>query len=79
MKLQKKIGCVILALRQEMHSQGGVKVSQQEIADEADITLRYYQSLEAGKRMPSLFVVEKIAKAFDMKLSEFCALVEDHE
>lgn len=79
MMLQKKIGCVILALRQNMSRQGGVKVSQQEIADEADITLRYYQSLEAGKRMPSLLVVEKIAKAFDMKLSQFCALVEDYE
>lgn len=78
MTLQKKIGLVILALRQNM-MQGGVKVTQQEIADEADIALRYYQSLEAGKRMPSLLVAEKIAKAFGMKLSEFCARVESYE
>ena len=79
MKLQKKIGCVILNLRQNMKSEGGVRITQQDIADEADITLRYYQSIETGKRMPSLGVVEKIARAFNMKLSEFCALVENYE
>ena len=62
-----------------MHNQGGLRVTQQEIADESDITLRYYQSLETGKRMPSLAVVERIAKAFGMKLSELCALVEEYE
>ncbi len=79
MKLQKKIGCVILNLRQNMRSQGGLKITQQDIADEADITLRYYQSLEAGNRLPSLAVAERIARAFNMKLSEFCALVEEYE
>ena len=79
MTLQKKIGCVILSLRQQAHNQDGVKLTQQDVADEADITLRYYQSLEAGKRMPSLSVVERIAMAFGLKLSEFCAIVENHE
>ncbi len=79
MKLQKKIGCVILNLRQTMRSQEGVKITQQDIADEAGITLRYYQSIEAGTRMPSLLVIENIAKAFNMKLSELCALVENFE
>ncbi len=79
MELQKKIGCVILNLRQNMHSQSGVRITQQDIADEADITLRYYQLLEAGKKMPTLSVAEKIAKAFNLKLSEFCVLVEEYE
>lgn len=79
MELQKKIGCVILNLRQNMHSQGGVRITQQDIADEADITLRYYQLLEAGEKMPTLSVAEKIAKAFNLKLSEFCVLVEEYE
>lgn len=73
MDLQKKFALAILRLR----TQNEVKITQRDIADEADINIRYYQSLEAGKKMPSIKIAEKIAKAFDMKLSELCKIIEE--
>ena len=73
MELQKKFALAILSLR----TQNEVKITQRDIADEADMNIRYYQSLEAGEKMPSLKTVEKIAKAFDMKLSELCKIIEE--
>ena len=42
------------------------------------MSLRYYQNLESGKRKnPSLDIVDKIAHAHGMTLSEFCKIMED--
>ena len=73
MELQKKFALAILSLR----TKNEVKITQRDIADEADMNIRYYQSLEADEKMPSLKTVEKIAKAFDMKLSELCKIIEE--
>ena len=48
------------------------------LAKEAGLTIRYYQKLEAGiAKRPSLDVVNRIAHAFDMKLSDLCKLMEE--
>ena len=74
MELHEKFRNAILQLR----NRTDVKLTQADIADEAGITLRYYQNLEAGiATRPSLEVVNKIAHAFDMKLSELCKMIEE--
>ena len=55
-----------------------IRLTQEDIANETGLTLRYYQKLETGEsKKPSLVVVDKIAHAFGMKLSEFCKFMEE--
>ena len=72
MDIKDKFALAILRLRKNE-----VKLTQQEIADEADLSLRFYQSLEAGKRNPSITTLEKNASVYKMKFSEFCRIIEE--
>ena len=46
------------------------KWSQEDLALEADINKNYLSDLERGSRNPTVKVVEKIAKAFNITISE---------
>lgn len=73
MNINEKFAKAILVLRRN----SDVKLTQKDIAEEADLTLRFYQYLELGQKTPSLETVDKIAHAFGMKLSEFCKYLEE--
>lgn len=74
MELIERFSKVIVQLRRR----DNIKLTQEEVAKEAGLTLRYYQKLESGAaKRPSLEVVSKIAKALGMKLSDFCKLIEE--
>lgn len=63
--IKEKVGQRIKELRAK---QG---LSQEEFAFKCDLDRTYITSLERGKRNISLENLEKIAKAFNMTLSEF--------
>lgn len=63
--IKEKVGQRIKELRTK---QG---LSQEEFAFKCDLDRTYITSLERGKRNISLKNLEKIAKAFNMTLSEF--------
>lgn len=63
--IKEKVGQRIKELRTK---QG---LSQEEFAFKCDLDRTYITSLERGKRNVSLENLEKIAKAFNMTLSEF--------
>lgn len=74
MEIHEKFRKAVLMLR----NRDGIKITQEEIAEEAGLTLRYYQKLETGEsKKPSLEVVDRIAHAFGMNLSDFCKLMEE--
>lgn len=73
MDINKKFSKAILVLR----INNDVKLTQKDVADEADLSLRFYQDLESCKKRPSLETVEKIAHAHSMKLSELCRIIEE--
>ncbi len=75
MDINKKFSKAILVLR----INNDVKLTQKDVADEADLSLRFYQDLESGKKRPSLETVEKIAHALSMKLSDLCKIIEETE
>lgn len=76
MDMKTTIGLVLRELRAQRASEGHA-VSQQEIADCAQISVRYYHDLENGKRMPSLEVAERVARALGVSLGEFCVRIEE--
>ena len=45
-------------------------LSQEEVAHRADIHQTYLSGVETGKRNPSILVVERIAKALSVDVSE---------
>lgn len=74
MELHEKFRKALLMLR----NRDEIRLTQEDIANETGLTLRYYQKLETGEsKKPSLVVVDKIAHAFGMKLSEFCKFMEE--
>lgn len=73
MNINEKFSKAILVLRMSYDA----KLSQKDVADEADLSVRFYQDLESGKKTPSLETVEKIAHAHSMKLSELCRIIEE--
>ena len=63
--IKEKVGKRIKELRQKKG------LSQEEFAFRCDLDRTYITSLERGKRNVSLTNLEKIARAFEMTLSEF--------
>lgn len=75
MDMKRRIGLTLRELR-AVYDINGHRASQQDIADAAQISIRYYHDLENGTRMPSLDTVEKLAAAFGLSLSAFCQRLE---
>lgn len=64
---------VALVLRELREKKG---VSQEKLADAIDSHQVYISEIENGKKIPSLPVLYKTARYFDLSLSEFAALIE---
>ena len=75
MELEKKFALTISRLRLTATE----KITQQEIADEAGISLRYYCELEKGTKNPTLKTINAIAEVHGMKTWELLRLVENNE
>lgn len=52
------------------HLRNGIGISQEELADRAEIDRTYITSVECGKRNISVVNIEKIAKALGVTLSK---------
>jgi transcriptional regulator with XRE-family HTH domain len=49
------------------------KLSQEELAEKADVHPTYIGLLERGQRIPGIDVAERLAKAFGIKFSQLVA------
>ena len=64
MSVQSRVSINIQRIRREKD------LSQEEVAHRADIHQTYLSGVETGKRNPSILVVERIAKALGVDVSE---------
>ena len=69
MDVRKKFGKRLRALREERGW------SQEEFADRAGLHRTYVSAVERGVRNPTLSVLERLAKALGIKLSELLATI----
>lgn len=69
MDVRKKFGKQLRALRE---ARGW---SQEEFADRAGLHRTYVSAVERGVRNPTLSVLERLAKALGIKLSELLATI----
>ena len=65
MNIKEALGKRIRFLRNQLG------ISQEELADRAEIDRTYITSVECGKRNISIVNIEKISKALGVTLSEF--------
>lgn len=72
MDIKIAVGKRIKELR---HKRG---ISQEELADNAQLDRTYITSVERGKRNISIVNVEKIAKALQVSLAEFFTFCEEN-
>lgn len=63
--IKQQIGERIKMLRRKLG------ISQEELADKAEVHRTYIASLEVGKRNVSIVTLEKIVKALEISLSDF--------
>ncbi len=70
MKAQTQLGMRIRFLRKRLGW------SQEDLALEANVNKNYISDLENGRRNPSLDILERIAKALNITLSELFRGVE---
>ena len=52
-------------------------VSQEKLAEAIDSHQVYISEIENGKKIPSLSVIYKTARFFNLSLSDFAALIEE--
>lgn len=62
-----------LAIRKLRISKG---LTQEELGFESELTRAYISSIELDQKLPSITTIAKLAKAFDLSLSELMKLVE---
>jgi transcriptional regulator with XRE-family HTH domain len=53
-----------------------LKLSQEELADRANLHRNYVGMIERGERIPTLLAVERIARGLKVKVSELVARAE---
>ena len=58
-------------------AEDGLRVNQEDVAERAGISLRYYGSIERGKVTPSVYTLAKIADALQVSLQKLCDLIEN--
>lgn len=52
-------------------------VSQEKLAEAIDSHQVYISEIENGKKIPSLSVIYKIARFYNLSLSDFVAMIEE--
>ncbi len=76
LQYRKAIGGTLLGIRNSM-AEDGLRVNQEDVAERAGISLRYYGSIERGKVTPSVYTLAKIADALQVSLQKLCELIEN--
>lgn len=74
MKLEEKISRTLLQLR---YQDPFATLTKKEVAEEAGFSTKYYSKLENGEAMPTLRILESIAKVYNRKLSDLVKLIEE--
>lgn len=75
-QLKRDTGKVLRSLRYKKSDEAEVKLTQADIAYSSGISVRYYNELENGKKLPTIDSLMKIAETYKMTLSEICKQIE---
>ncbi len=77
-QLKRDTGKVLRSLRYKKSEEAEVKLTQADIAYSSGISVRYYNELENGKKLPTIDSLMKIAESYKMTLSDICKQIEEY-
>ena len=76
--LMRDTAQVLKNLRQQKSQENDLKLTQEDVALGANISVRYYNKLENGKTLPTLDTLMKIADSYKIALADICKLIEEY-
>lgn len=71
-------GEVLRIMREKKSKDDDVKLTQNDIAEYAGLSVRYYNKMENGKTIPTIDTLMKIANAYKTTLSDICKQIEEY-
>ncbi len=77
-QLKRDTALVLRQLRERKSNEGEVRLTQRDIAEYAEMSVRYYNKLEGGKTLPTIDTLSRIAFAYKMELSDICKQIEEY-
>lgn len=77
-QLKRDTASVLKSLRSKKSQEEDVRLTQEDLAYGAGISVRYYNDLENGKKLPTLEILMKIAYSYRMTLAEICKQIEEY-
>lgn len=72
-KNERLVNAFAAALRAARHDAG---MTQEDLADRAEVSVRFISQLETGKRQPSLSALEAVCRGLGMPMSALISAVE---
>lgn len=76
--LMRDTAQVLRNLRKQKSQESELKLTQEDVALDANISVRYYNKLENGKTLPTLDTLMKIADSYKIALADICKQIEEY-
>lgn len=77
-QLKRDTSDVLRGLRNKKSQEEEIRLTQADVAFGAGISVRYYNDIENGKKLPTLDTLIKIAYSYKMTLAELCKQIEEY-
>lgn len=77
-QLKRDTSDVLRGLRNKKSQEEEIRLTQADVAYDAGISVRYYNDIENGKKLPTLDTLMKIAYSYKMTLTELCKQIEEY-
>ena len=77
-QLMRHTALVLRGLRTKKSQEAELNLTQTDIAQDAGISVRYYNKLENAKTLPTIETLMKIAETYKMSLAEICQQIEEY-
>ena len=77
-KLMHDTGAVLRNLRDKKSQEDDIRLTHNDIAEHAGLSVRYYNKMETRKTIPTIDTLMKIANAYKTTLAEICKQIEEY-
>ena len=77
-QLKRDTSDVLRSLRNKKSQEEEIRLTQADVAYGAGVSVRYYNDIENGKKLPTLDTLMKIAYSYKMTLTDLCKQIEEY-
>lgn len=77
-QLKHDTSSVLKSLRSKKSQEEEIRITQEDVAYDAGISVRFYNDLENGKKLPTIDTLMKIAYSYKMTLADICKQIEEY-